>query len=51
MSRFMQLEKVECGLLQEAFWGEGEYYISLKRGGENERIGPEKRRWTLEPFK
>ena len=34
MSRFMQLEKVGCGLLREAFWGEGECYISFKRRGQ-----------------
>ena len=32
-SRLMQLEKVWCGLLREALWGEGEFYVSLERGG------------------
>ena len=42
MSRFMQLKKGGCVLLREAFRGEGECYISLKRGGKEERIGPQK---------
>ena len=33
-SRFVQLEKVGPGLLQEAFRGEGECYVSLQRGGQ-----------------
>ena len=33
-SRFIQLEKVGRGLLWEAYQGEGECYVSLKRGGQ-----------------
>ena len=33
-SHFMQLEKVGRGLLRKAFLGEGECYVSLKRGGK-----------------
>ena len=30
----MQYEKIGCGLLQEDFWSEGEYFVGPKREGE-----------------
>ena len=44
----VQFEKRGRGLLREAFRGKGEWAVGWKRGGKRERIGPEKRRWTLE---
>ena len=34
MSILMQFEKIGGGLLQEAFWSEGECVVSQKRGGK-----------------